>query len=170
MSENCAERPGRQYTKLDEARALIDPIIHGIANEGDKRGAFVHLYGTGLLAAVFALKRGFSRETAELCEITGILHDLLTYVDPDEDGLDHAPKCADFAKEKVLDKLKGFTEEEKTLIYNGVKNHSDKRTKGSDFDEIIKDADAAHHALRNPMEDLFFDMPRIRRTVEELTE
>ncbi len=37
-------------------------------------------------------------------------------------------------------------------------------------DELVKDADCAQHALRNPMEDFFFDHPRIRRVVEELTD
>ena len=37
------------------------------------------------------------------------------------------------------------------------------------FDEIIKDADAAQHALRNPMEDYFYQMPRIRQVLDELT-
>ena len=158
----------RQYTRIDELRKLVDPLILGIEDKTEMRTAFVHLYGVGLLAAVFALKRGFSRETAELCEIAGILHDLLTYVRPEEDGPDHAPKCADYAKEYVLDRMTSLTEEEKELVYNGVKNHSDKRIKGSDFDEIIKDADLAHHALRNPAEDRFFDMPRVRTAVGEL--
>ena len=56
----------RQYTRLDEARNIIDPIIKGIADEGSKRGAYVHLYGVGLLASLIALKRGHSREEAEL--------------------------------------------------------------------------------------------------------
>ena len=46
----------RQYTRLDEARALIDAIIMDMENEADKRGAYVHLYGVGLMAAVLALK------------------------------------------------------------------------------------------------------------------
>ena len=71
----------RQYTRLDAARNLIDPIIKSIADEEAKRGAFVHLYGVGLLASLLAFKRGYGRETAELAEIAGMLHDLLTYVD-----------------------------------------------------------------------------------------
>ncbi|MCR5374614.1 MAG: hypothetical protein K6E39_04485 [Lachnospiraceae bacterium] len=52
----------RQYTRLDEARNLIDPLIKGITDEEDKRGAYVHLYGTGLCAAILALKRGYDRK------------------------------------------------------------------------------------------------------------
>ncbi len=158
----------RQYTRLDEARNVIDPIIKAIRDEDAKRGAFVHLYGVGLMASLIALKRGYSRETAELAEIAGMLHDLLTYVDRAEDTDDHAYKCADYAKEHVLAKLKSFTEDELEMIYSGIRNHSDKRVKGHWFDEIIKDADAVQHALRNPMEDFFYQMPRIQQVISEL--
>lgn len=47
-------------------------------------------------------------------------------------------------------------------------NHSDKRVQGDPFDELIKDADAAQHALRNPMEDFFYDNHRIQRAIQEL--
>lgn len=158
----------RQYTRLDEARGLIDQIIKGIADEGDKRGAYVHLYGVGLLASLLALKRGHDRQTAEMAEVAGMLHDLLTYVDRAEDTDDHAHKCADYAKAHVLDKLRSFTDEEKEIIYQGIYRHSDKRVKDTPFDEIVKDADAAQHALRNPMEDYFFQMERIQAVLREL--
>ncbi len=158
----------RQYTKLDAARNLIDPIIKSIADEEAKRGAFVHLYGVGLLASLLAFKRGYGRETAELAEIAGMLHDLLTYVDRDTDTDNHAHPCADYAKEHVLDQMDCLTEEEKAMIYQGIYNHSDKRVKGCAFDEIIKDADAAQHALRNPMEDYFYNMERIQQVIREL--
>ena len=158
----------RQYTRLDAARKLIDAIIKGMENEEDKRGAYVHLYGVGLLASLLAFKRGFGRETAELAEIAGMLHDLLTYVDRAADTDDHAHACADYAKEHVLDKMDCLTDGEKAMIYQGIYNHSDKRVKGAPFDEIIKDADAAQHALRNPMEDYFYNMERIQQVLREL--
>ena len=158
----------RQYTRLDEARNLIDPIIKGISDEEAKRGAYVHLYGVGLLASLLALKRGYSREIAELAEIAGMLHDLLTYVDRKEDTDDHAHKCADYARTHVLDHLKQFTDREKEMIYQGIFHHSDKGVRGDWFDEIIKDADAAQHSLRNPAEDYFYHHPRVRPVLEEL--
>lgn len=158
----------RQYTRLDEARNIIDPLIKGIADEESKRGAYVHLYGVGLLASLIALKRGHSREIAELAEIAGMLHDLLTYIDRAEDTDDHAHKCADYAREHVLKKLMSFTKEELEMVYEGIYHHSDKQVKGCWFDEIIKDADAAQHALRNPQEDYFYQMPRIQQVLNEL--
>ncbi len=158
----------RQYTRLDEARNLIDPIIKAIDDEESKRGAYVHLYGVGLLASLLALKRGYSRGIAELAEIAGMLHDLLTYADRNEDTEDHAHKCADYAKTHVIDRLACLSDEEKTMLYSGIRNHSDKHIQGNWFDEIIKDADAAQHALRNPMENYFYQMPRIQRVLTEL--
>ena len=158
----------RQYTRLDDARNLIDPIIKGIADEESKRGAYVHLDGVGLLASLLALKRGYSREIAELAEIAGMLHDLLTNVDRNEDTDDHAHKCADYAKIHVIDHLACLSDEEKEMVWSGIYNHSDKRIRGHWFDEIIKDADAAQHALRNPAEDFFYQMPRIQQVLTEL--
>ncbi|MBO4915974.1 MAG: HD domain-containing protein [Oscillospiraceae bacterium] len=158
----------RQYTRLDEARNIIDPIIKEIRDEESKRGAYVHLYGVGLIASWIALKRGHSREIAELAEIAGMLHDLLKYVDRTEDGDDHAHKCADYAREYVLKRLTSFTGEELDMIYSGIYNHMDKHIKGHWFDEIIKDADAAQHALRNPAEDYFYQVPRFQQVLTEL--
>jgi len=39
---------------------------------------------------------------------------------------------------------------------------------GNYFEEILKDADCAHHALRNPMEDFFYTKERIYKVVDEL--
>lgn len=158
----------RQYTRLDEARNLIDSLIKGIEDEEAKRCAYVHLYGVGLMASLIALKRGYSREIAELAEIAGMLHDLLTYIDGTKDNAGHAHPCADYAREHVLNKLTSFTGEELEMICAGIRNHSDKQVKGHWFDEIIKDADAAQHALRNPMEDYFYQMPRIQQVLTEL--
>lgn len=128
----------------------------------------MHLYGVGLMASLLALKRGYSREIAEMTEIAGMLHDLLTYVDRTKDTGDHAHKCADYAKKMVLDSLECFSEEEKIQMYNGIYNHTDKHEIGFWFDEIIKDADAVQHSLRNSMEDFFYSKERIQQVIREL--
>lgn len=158
----------RQYTRLDAVVRLLDPILYRIEDEDTKRCAYVHLYGVGLMASLLALERGWDRQTAELAEVAGMLHDLLCFADPAEDTDDHAHKCAAYAKEHVLDKLDCFTDGEKEMIRRGIYNHSDKQEKGDAFDEIIKDADAAQHALRNPMEDYFFCRERYHQVVEEI--
>ena len=158
----------RQYTRLDAVRALLDRIIQGIPDIRARRAAYVHLYGTGLMAALIAMKRGYGRETAELAEIAGMLHDLLKFVDPSKDTDDHAHTCAGYARTEILDRLDCFSEEEKQLIYDGIYCHSDKHVRGTPFEEIIKDADAAHHALRNPMEDYYFLKDRSQQILSEL--
>ena len=42
------------------------------------------------------------------------------------------------------------------IHYKRIYNHNDKNIAGNWFDEIIKDADAVQHTLRNPMEDYFY--------------
>ena len=162
------EISGRQYTRLDEVRQIIDGMIRRIDDGETKRCAYVHLYGVGLMAAALALKRGHGRTTAELAEIAGMLHDLKTYVDPAADLEEHAHACAEFAGKEVLDRLQCFSEEEKEMICRGIRNHSDKETAGHWFDEIIKDADAAQHALRNPAEDYFYMKERAQQVIREL--
>lgn len=160
----------RQYTRLDKVRNIMDPIIKGIDDEERKRCAYVHLYGVGLFASFLALKRGYSREEAELAEIAGMLHDLQKYVDATENDNDgaHAHRCADYARENVLAKISDFTSEEVEMIYHGIYNHSDKDEKGHWFDEIIKDADAMQHAFRNPVEEYFFQKPRVREIMTSI--
>ncbi|ADU21265.1 HD domain-containing protein [Ruminococcus albus] len=156
----------RQYTQIDQVRALIDTIIKAIEDEETKRCAYVHLYGVGLMAAMIALKRGHSRRTAELAEIAGMLHDLLKYHDPTI--ADHAHEGAEFARRQVLDKLDCLTEEEKQLVYDGIYNHSDKHIKSTPFDEIIKDADVLQHSLRNPCEDYYYFDSRMQQLLDEI--
>ncbi len=158
----------RQYTRLDAVRAPLDRIIRAIPDRDIQRAAYVHLYGVGLLASLIAMKRGYGRDTAELAEIAGMLHDLLKYVDPSKDTDDHAHTCADYARTEILDRLDCFSAEEKQLIWSGIRCHSDKHVAGTPFEEIIKDADAAQHALRNPMEDYYYFQDRMQRILSEL--
>ena len=157
----------RQFTRLDDVRNIMDSILKGIEDEEMKRLAYVHLYGVGLMASLIALKRGHSREVAEMAEVAGMLHDLFVYVYAEEDTDDHAHKCAEYAKEHVLKHVDSFTSEEKEMIYSGIYNHSDKKVVGHWFDEIIKDADASQHALRNPVEEYFYQKPRFQKFLDE---
>ena len=156
----------RKYTRIDEVRKVMDSVIKGISDEEVKRCAYVHLYGVGEFASLLAIKRGYSRDVAELATIAGMLHDLLKYVDKNVDDIDHAHKCALYAKELLI-KVETFTNEELDMIYNGIYNHSDKDIKGFWFDEIIKDADDLQHALRNPKEDYFYNKDRVQNLLKE---
>ena len=163
-----SEQYGRQYTRIDKVRERVDTLLKEIKDEEQKRCAYVHLYGVGLMAATIAIKQGYSRETAELAEIAGILHDLYCYIYPDEDTADHAHKCADYAVNEILSGIRGLSDEDKRLIYSGIYNHSDKDVTGDAFDEIIKDADALQHSLRNPCEEYFFQKERTQQALKRL--
>lgn len=155
----------RQYTRIDMVRQLLDEKLNAMEDAEQKRCAYVHLYGVGQAAAMLALKRGMGRELAELAEIAGMLHDYTSYLVEESD--DHAHRSAPYARE-LLAKTGAFTGEEIEIIANGVYNHSDKGRVDTPFDEVIKDADALQHFLRNPMEDFWFNRGRVPALVKEL--
>ena len=102
----------RAHTRLDAVRERMDARIKALPDEKTKREAYVHLYGVGLMASLLAIRRGHSRQTAELAEIAGMLHDLLTFIDPGADRRDHALPCARYAGDHILAGLEGFSAEE----------------------------------------------------------
>ena len=155
----------RQYTRIDTVRKILDEKINAIEDADSLRCAYVHLYGVGQAAAMLALKRGMGRKTAELAEIAGMLHDYTSYLVEESD--DHAHRSAPYVK-ALLKQTGEFTEEEIEMVTNGVYNHSDKGRVDTPFDEVIKDADALQHFLRNPMEDFWFERGRVPGLVKEL--
>jgi len=155
----------RQYTRIDRVRNLLDDALKTIPDEEVKRCAYVHLYGVGLSAALLSMKRGFGRTVAELAEIAGMLHDYTKYVCNEDEN--HAHRSAQYAKE-LLAKTETFSEEDIDLIYRAIYYHSDKKEVHTPFDEILKDADAFQHALRNPTEDYFFQKSRFQAVRKEL--
>ncbi len=155
----------RQYTRVDKVRVILDDMLKSLEDKETARNGYVHLYGVGQASVMIALKRGQSREIAELAMIAGMLHDWSKYernVD-----FDHAHECAADAR-KVLEQADCFTPAELEMVVQAIYKHSDKNVVDSDFDEILKDADAIQHYLRNPMEDFWFTKSRILKIVEEL--
>lgn len=155
----------RQYTRVDTIRNYLDEMLKGLADKEEARNGYVHLYGVGQAASMLALKRGHSREIAELATIAGMLHDWCKY-ERDED-YDHAHVSAGDAK-VVLEKAGCFTAEEIEMVVQAIYKHSDKSVVDSDFDEILKDADSIQHYLRNPMEDFWLTKKRILAVLAEL--
>ena len=155
----------RQYTRIDTIRERLDEKINAIEDADQHRCAYVHLYGVGQAAAMLALKRGMGRKVAELAEIAGMLHDYTSYFVEESD--DHAHKSAPYVK-ALLTETGEFTDEEIEMVTNAVYNHSDKGRVDTPFDEVLKDADALQHFLRNPMEDFWFERGRVPALVKEL--
>lgn len=155
----------RQYTRIDTIREQLDKLLNSLTDDELRRNGYVHLYGVGQAAALLALKRGFGRKNAELAEIAGMLHDYTKYFVYDTD--DHAHLSEPYVR-RLLEQTKEFTSDEIKMICKGVYNHSDKAVTGEPFDEIIKDADALQHYLRNPMEDFWFERKRVQKLINEL--
>lgn len=156
---------GRQYTRIDLVRKLLDDELKQIRDEEIKRCAYVHLYGVGQAAAFLAMKRGYDRKIAELAEVAGMLHDYAKYIFDEEKN--HAEKSAECARE-LLGKIPEFSISEINQICDAVFVHSNKQEVGSYFDEILKDADEMQHYFRNPMEDYFFQKERMQNLLKEL--
>lgn len=114
---------------------------------------------------MLALKRGMGRKVAELAEIAGMLHDYTSYFVEESD--DHAHKSAPYVK-ALLTETGEFTDEEIEMVTNAVYNHSDKGRVDTSFDEVLKDADALQHCLRNPMEDFWYERGRVPAILKEL--
>lgn len=157
-------RMERQYTRVDTIRNYVDQMLLENTVDEDRRCGYVHLYGVGQAAALLALKRGHSKAYAELAQIAGMLHDYISY--QGKDGPNHAHECEPVIRE-ILVHTGEFHLDEIEMICQAVYNHSEKQTIGSEFDEILKDADVMQHWLRNPMEDFWYSKERTKRLIQE---
>lgn len=155
----------RQYTRVDIIRNYLDEMLKGLEDKENARNGYVHLYGVGQAAAMIALKRGQNRAIAELAVIAGMLHDYASYERGVEEN--HAHESAADAR-AILEKSGSFSTEEIDMVVWAIYKHSDKSVVDSDFDEILKDADVLQHCLRNPMEDYWFNKPRMQKLIQEL--
>ncbi|MBD5132678.1 MAG: HD domain-containing protein [Clostridiales bacterium] len=131
--------------RIEKVREVVDSIILNMTDNGERRCAYIHLYGVAQAAALIAEKR---KENVELSIIAAMLHDIYSY--QNGDSTDHAHKGAVMAKE-IINELKIFSFEEIELIYSAIYHHSDKKITNGSFDEILKDADVIQHIFYNPL-------------------
>ncbi|UCC16675.1 MAG: HD domain-containing protein [Dehalococcoidales bacterium] len=130
--------------RIEILRKRTDEILLNMADDEERRAAYVHLYGVAQACALLALKRG---ENTELAIMMGMLHDIYSYGNMDTQ--DHAHKGAILARE-ILESLQITNDDETDMICAAIYNHSDKETVHSDFDEVLKDADVFQQCLYNP--------------------
>ncbi len=149
----------RQWTRIDTVRQYVDEMLKACEDSEAARCGYVHLYGVGQACALIALRRGHDRTYAELAEIAGMLHDYATYKDNTREN--HALRSSVQAR-AILTQTGEFTSEETDMICQAISRHSDKGQIHEEMDEILKDADAMQHWLRNPMEEFFFAQERVR--------
>ena len=136
---------GREVTgmnRLERLRERVDALLLALPDAGERRCAYVHLYGVSQLCVLLALKRG---PAADVAAAAGMLHDLAAYTDMDP--REHAGRSAAMAA-PLLDGL--YSPEETEQIVCAIARHSDKQTRQEPLDELLKDADAFQHLLYDP--------------------
>ena len=130
-------------SRLKQLRAYVDNELMKMENEGKRNGAFVHLYGVSLAAAMIAEKR---HENTELACMAAMLHDISAYQSGSYE--DHAHRGADIAR-KILEEMGLTTPEENDIICSAIYHHDDKLVVDSPMDEVLKDADVIHHTMND---------------------
>ena len=131
--------------RIERVRTIVDEILLNMTDVEERRCAYLHLYGVAQACAMLALKR---KENVELAIIAGMLHDIYSYANMDSNS--HAHKGAEMSRD-ILNTLNIFNEDEKDLICEAIRNHSDKSMVHGWLDEILKDADVMQHVLYNPL-------------------
>lgn len=143
--------------RLEMIRMKVDRIIQALANESDRKFAYIHLYGTSQFAALLAIKRGADVTVAA---VAAMLHDIASYTDNVSEAR-HAQKSAEIA-EALLTESKLFQASEIQLMVHAISVHSDKQTKDDNvYAEILKDADVMSHYFYNPKIEIS-DKERVR--------
>ena len=131
--------------RIEILRMYIDEVLLNMTDTGERRSAYLHLYGVSQACALIALKRG---ENVELAVMAGMLHDIYSYAKMDIK--DHAHKGAILARE-ILESLQITNSVETEMICNAIYTHSEKESVHSDFNEVLKDADVFQQYLYNPV-------------------
>lgn len=124
-------------------KTVVIQMLEGLDADLHSR-AFVHLFGTAQAAVMIAKKRGLD---AELCYISGLLHDYYKYKTDDRE--EHAKKGADMIL-PILAKTELFTICEMGAVSKAIAAHSDKDIVGDPYEEMLKDADVLQRLLDNP--------------------
>ncbi len=149
--------------RVEIIRNYVDNLIVKMEDVSERREAYLHLYGVSQFCAMLAIKRG---EDVELSMISGMLHDISAYITGDRDN--HARKSSVTARE-ILKSIKLFADNEVDLICGAIYYHSEKSTIHSDFNEILKDADALQHYMYNPFLNFFIhEKDRVDNLIIEL--
>ncbi|MCD7839586.1 MAG: HD domain-containing protein [Erysipelotrichaceae bacterium] len=117
--------------------SLIEEHCHGIY----KQRAYSHSLAVCNLCQKLALENNLD---IELAGVIGLFHDVAQFVN--YSSFNHASRSSDMIK-KYLD---DYNDEEKKIIINAIKNHSDKDKVHDTYDEILKDADVLAQYFAEP--------------------
>lgn len=132
--------------RLELIRIETDKIISKLANEENRKFAYLHSYGVSQCAIYLSIVRNLD---IELAGIAGMLHDIALYAENCPHKV-HAQRSAVLAK-SILEETKLFQDDEIIAITSAIATHSDKLSRrDSRFAEMLKDSDVLQHYLYNP--------------------
>lgn len=133
----------KKSMRLESVRVIIDDMLMKMNDVNERRCAYIHLYGVSQTATILAIKRGLNPEIAA---IIGMFHDYYTYATGKMEL--HAHNGAETVRLIIRD-MGIFTKEEQKTILKAIFYHSDKEIINTEYDELIKDADALQRYLYN---------------------
>ncbi|MFW9846968.1 MAG: phosphohydrolase [Candidatus Thorarchaeota archaeon] len=140
---------GLQVWRLNRILAIMQSRIEALSSNGKRETPIVwgaaHMYSTSQLAKVVALQRGLNPELAGLVCAFHDVHTLHT-----AEYEDHGPKAKKYILEIVAEynkkwsnQLGEISEAEIELIYQAIKDHSDKSIVTKlPYAELLKDVDS----------------------------
>lgn len=125
----------------------------------------MHVYGTAYLCAAIAAARGLN---PKLAFIIGLLHDTGRIPTDIGDG-GHGPKGAELVR-KLLGDTGRFTGDELDIICRAIHNHSNKKDIGTEYEEVVKDADVVERIfiMKDRYESNKKKRKRLKSTLSEL--
>ncbi|MFR7590552.1 MAG: HD domain-containing protein [Longibaculum sp.] len=115
----------------------IENHCHGIY----KQKAYFHSLQVCSLTQKLALEKHLD---VEIAGIIGLFHDYAQFIN--HTSFDHANRSS----QMMIPLLKDFSKEEKNIIINAIKNHSDKDRIDDVYSEILKDADVLAQYFMEP--------------------
>ncbi|TYQ14590.1 UNVERIFIED_CONTAM: HD domain-containing protein [Acetivibrio alkalicellulosi] len=153
--------------RIKKIMEIMNTHLIKITGEGEESGfnEMLHIYGTAYISAAIAAARGLDQE---LAFIAGLLHDTGRIVDNIHNG-GHGPMGAETAI-KLLNEIGEFSKEEIEIISCAIRNHSNKKDIGTEYDEIVKDADVLERLfiMKDKYEDNKKKKKRLKNTLRQL--
>ncbi|MGL6108060.1 HD domain-containing protein [Romboutsia sp.] len=129
-----------------------------------KKSEYTHSYGVASIAQILANIRGLN---IEIASIIGCLHDIgrIKYnILEDSHGQVGAKEA-----QKILSDTRLFTINEINTICSAIEEHTNKSTIGTDYEELIKDADVMDKYLCGQRKiDNYYRKKRIENVKKEL--
>lgn len=142
-------------------------LLRDCTDKSQPAKSIVHLTGVAMLGAMIAMKRNLNPEIAQCA---GLLHDVWLYVHIPVDAESHRKHGhlgSELAQE-ILVASDCFEKEEINLITTMIHHHNDKDISHDTYSEVLKDADALQHFLRDSDYDRKYRYEgRIEKILEE---